>query len=369
MPARGELAHQVQAALQLRGQGHEAHHLPRQRIVGEGTGEVGRLGEGRGIVAARADRGEHRDLRDGDPAPRPPGGRSRVVHGGATDPVEHPGRGHELRDGRGRHRGHHGSDAVSQQAWRAMRSRAAGPPRTSPPPAPWQWTSMKAGARTSSSDRTMVPEASRRSARTSAGDGSISTSRDAPGVHVHDGALQPTARQQHGADDTHLAGSWVDHPRSLRSAAVTPEQPREGSPLGYAAAMPELRYAIDICPARRPLRPARHPAPGAGRRGVRLGRPLHLGQPGALDGHGGRRPLRDPGGRRGADAAAQAHHLDRGARPSPPAARGAGRRLARSAQRRAPHPGRRGRRSTRPTSSPSATRPTRPRGSRAWTRP
>ena len=51
-PLSGELAHEVKAALQLRGQGHDAHHPPASGIVDLGAGKVGRLGEGRRVVAA-----------------------------------------------------------------------------------------------------------------------------------------------------------------------------------------------------------------------------------------------------------------------------------------------------------------------------
>ena len=271
---------------------------PADRRRGNGRGlPAGRRPWGRGRLsgpgrAAGPSRCRPRRHRPPEVAQRRPRRRDRV-------PVEHPGHGHELRDGRGRHRGHHRSDAVSQQGGAHALEGAALPPRTSPPPAPWQWTSMKAGARISSSDRTIAPEASRRSARSSAGDGSISSAEIRPAS----ACTTARCRRPPGSSMVPAMRTWLG--RGV-SPAVYGRRPSRRSTLARARCSGTLRGMTDTAvrhrylPARRPADPRAIlrlalAAEESGWDGISIWDSL-----GSVDGQRGRRPLRDAGGRRGA---------------------------------------------------------------------
>ncbi len=67
-------------------------------------------------------------------------------------------------------------------------------------------------------------------------------------MYVHDGRLEPPAGQQHGARDACREGQLDDHTAQSRVARTGRVDPHAHFRLGYAACMPDLRYAVDIAP-------------------------------------------------------------------------------------------------------------------------
>ena len=144
----------------------------------------------------------------------------------------------------------------------AMRSRAAGPPSASPPPAPWQWTSMKAGARTSSRDRTSAPALSRRRLRSVAAGGSTSTSEMRPSRTCT--TTRPTRPPGSSALPTMRAGqgSGPITPAVYRAAGY----PNRQAPTLFfqVPGRPPARAANTLLAAVEPAEPSLTRTPGSG---------------------------------------------------------------------------------------------------------